>query len=211
MKTSMNNRIAAARSRAFARGGFTLIELMAVIVIVAILAALTVSVGMYLRQDSSRKLTVAAIEVLSSALAAYQDETGTVPSETCPNDKWIVPPLVLTPYNTSEIAQATARSMNLYSQLTTVKSSNDRLASLPKEVCDQTNKLFLDGFERPIDYRETGGMGGAPLLISAGADGMFGYPHTIAVNDGGIKARDYPGNTTEEAAYANAQKDNIQK
>jgi len=195
MKTSMNNRIAAAQRQAFLRGaswrgGFTLIELMAVIVIVSILAALTVSVGMYLRQDSSRKLTVATMDILSAAIAAYQDEIGFVPDDNAPNDPNPPPPTPVT-----ENTQAEARSKNLYKQLSEVKSSAERLANLPQEAKD-SNEFFLDGFERPIDYQKNKGMGGAPVLISAGPDGVFGFSTT-----------QYP-NLADREKY---QKDNIQK
>jgi len=171
------------------RRGFTMVELMAAIVIVSILAALTISVSVYLRQDSARKVTVATLDILSTAIEAYREEKGSVPAENSPTNP-----------TGNELAQATARSKNLYTQLFQVKSSADRLANLPKEANGENRKnpasMFYDGFGNPIDYQSFGGLGGAPLLRSAGPDGKFGF-----------SVAEFP----TYAEQVKFQKDNIQK
>ena len=166
MNTSTNN----LKAIPHPRRGFTIIELLAVIVILGILTALTVSVGMYLKQDSARKATVATLDILSAAIAAYAEETGAVPAGD---------PGAAT-NTTSDIAyaaEAHKRSASLRAQLEGVRSSRERIANLPQEATPrfgQYANAFVDGFEMVIDYLPSGGMGGATLLISAGPDGKFG-------------------------------------
>ena len=191
--------MAAARSRR----GFTLIELMAVIVIIAILVALIFSVGLYLRHDSGNKVTLATLDILSVAIEAFHAETGKMPEEANVSGA------------ATEIEAAITRSKYLGAQLLSARSSNERLIHLPQDAIRShpTNgKLepsqflcFQDGFERPIDYRKEKGMGGAPMLISAGPDGKFGYTKSPPGGD----AWWFSSSPTDDEA--NAQKDNIQK
>jgi len=149
--------------------GFTLIELLAVIVILGIIVALVISVGVYLRNESSRKSTVATMEIIANALAAYQEDKGITPAEDKPNA------FVTNPADApAEMTAAQQRCKNLYGQLSACKSSADRLASLPQDANDTTNSQFLDGYGNTIDYRIAGGVGNKPVLISAGPDGKFG-------------------------------------
>jgi len=144
--------------------GFTLIELLAVIVILGIIVALVISVGAYLRNEGSRKSTVATMDIIANAVAAFQEENGKPPLEAVPTS----------PTGTDE-AQAKIRCQNLYTWLQGVKRSADLLAALPEDAIDKTASpwCFLDGYGNAIDYKMNGGVGNKPVLISAGPDGKF--------------------------------------
>ncbi len=58
---------------------FTLIEILVTLAIILILAGALVGAGKYLRVRAERQLTQSAIEVISTALQQYYDQTGNFP------------------------------------------------------------------------------------------------------------------------------------
>ena len=58
---------------------FTLIEVLVTLAIILILAGALVTAGKYLRVRAERQLTQSAIEVISTALQQYYDQTGNFP------------------------------------------------------------------------------------------------------------------------------------
>jgi len=189
MNTSTNNHNAAARPRQ----GFTLIEMMAVIVIIAILAALIVSVGLYLRHDSGNKTTMATMDVLSTAIEAYQADKGFLPDEDRDGK-------VSAAVTEIDAARERSKSLRRELELANLKCCDERVANLPQEALG-SDGTFVDGFGNPIDYRMNKGMGGASMLISAGPDGKFGYVKTSSPDDWW-----YPATPSGDR-----EKDNIQK
>jgi prepilin-type N-terminal cleavage/methylation domain-containing protein len=58
---------------------FTLIEVLVTLAIILILAGTLIGAGKYLRVRAERQLTASAIEVISTALQQYYDQTGSFP------------------------------------------------------------------------------------------------------------------------------------
>jgi prepilin-type N-terminal cleavage/methylation domain-containing protein len=58
---------------------FTLIEVLVTLAIILILAGALITAGKYLRVRAERQLTASAIEVISTALQQYYDQTGNFP------------------------------------------------------------------------------------------------------------------------------------
>jgi prepilin-type N-terminal cleavage/methylation domain-containing protein len=63
------------------KSGFTLIELLTVIAVIAILAALTLAIAGYVRDQAARSLAKSQIAMISSALEAYHADNGTFPKQ----------------------------------------------------------------------------------------------------------------------------------
>ena len=64
----------------FARRGFTLIEVLVVIVVIAILAGLVLSTAGYIQKKSARSRAEAEVAALSAALESYKVEYGAYPT-----------------------------------------------------------------------------------------------------------------------------------
>ncbi len=63
------------------RSGFTLVELLTVIVIIVALAALTIQVAGYANQKGGRARAAAEIAAMEAALESYKADNGTYPSD----------------------------------------------------------------------------------------------------------------------------------
>jgi prepilin-type N-terminal cleavage/methylation domain-containing protein len=167
--------------------GFTLIEIMVVILILAVLVALVVGISKTVSIEVARRRTVAIQGQLLAAIRAYTDAHNNTP----PSDSLSTPPA--TPPATSGYGStdpsmwaAQYRIADLYLQLAGEPASAKVLSSLPPEAVytptlpfrqSDVNKgkfkLFRDGFDNDMDYRLSG-LGGRPVIISAGPDGHFG-------------------------------------
>jgi len=159
------------RRRAPAGGGFTMIEMMVVILILMILVTLIVSVGRYVYEDASRKQTQANQAVIIAAIDIYYDTGKEYPSDT-----------------DSPASDATIKSSNsLYRGLTgvaggdpadpAVKAATAKINDLSSDAMDQVDDggtkywVFKDGYDKEMSYDADGGLGGTPVIISAGPDG----------------------------------------
>ncbi|RPI64299.1 MAG: type II secretion system protein [Planctomycetaceae bacterium] len=142
------------------RKAFTLIEMLVVIGILMVLAALIVGVSRYVMEESANKKTVAIQAVIMSATKAYHDKNKAYPDS---ND---APP---TDPNSGDIKK-------LYDALnpsTPDAKIVDKLKLLPKEAIDSASHTFKDSWDKDMRYYKTGGLGGGPVIISAGPDGDF--------------------------------------
>ena len=137
------------RTRSRKPGGFTLIEILVVILIISILVALVASFTGVMISYSKAKGTQADLQVLLAAIRAFRDANDNYP-------------------NATDIAM-------LRTQLEATPQARERLANLSEQAYPpDPGKDFLDQFGRALRYDMDGGKGGEPVLISAGPNGMFG-------------------------------------
>jgi prepilin-type N-terminal cleavage/methylation domain-containing protein len=191
----------ACRKSRSAAGGFTLIELLVVIAVLAILATLVIGVGKYIYEDAARRQTQTYQDIIMGAIDVYQDETGAYPPEegtggTRPwawsseqGGRWL---------GYDSVWPHTCRSWGLMEALTSVPAAKAKLDSLPDDAFarwpipkgqetgggwkqldndDVYRTIFVDAYGQVIDYQRDGGLGGRPVVISAGPDTLFGYDH----------------------------------
>ena len=132
--------------------GFSLVEVLAVVVIIAILVTLTVAVVGALTVRAEADEVKTELQVIMTAIQVYYDEEGSYP--------------VADPADPAGPA--------LGDQLKTVPAARDRLASLNKTYFFEDNgHLHLrDRYGNDIGYFSDQGPGGTPVLWSLGADGI---------------------------------------
>lgn len=135
------------------KAGFTIIEMMVVLFILAILVALVVGVGKYVRDEAARKETASTQALLMAAIQAYHDIRGVYPSEPADDN------------NTDN------RNKNLVLQLRAIEASRSKFDNLPAKA--RTTDFVVDAYSKTLDYRANMGLGGAPVIISAGPDQDF--------------------------------------
>lgn len=126
------------------RRGFTLVEILVVIVIITILAAAMMGIGKGIMEKAKRNTTETTLQVLNSALQEYYDQRKFYP--TCDPGQ-------------------------LYQELDSLPSCREILERLPDKATG-LNQRLLDGWETPLDYVNPND-GNFPSVISAGSDGDF--------------------------------------
>ena len=136
-------------------GGFTMIEMMAVLTILAILIALVVGVGEHIMDEARRKQTIATQEVVMQAIQAYYKNNGP-------------------PYPPEESDGTTDELM---ANLEGDRDAKVLLQGLDDDAYkgtteDPTLRLW-DAYGREMRYRDDEGLGGAPVLISPAKDGTW--------------------------------------
>lgn len=122
--------------------GFTLVEMLTVLMILAIILGLVVGISRYLMEEAARKQTEVTQAVLMDAVLRYKTINNGTP-----------PP-----------------SLNALISSTDPKFEEVRAIALkvPKDKFDGTTAW--DGWGSPMDYSSTGGRGGTPVIISGGSD-----------------------------------------
>ena len=149
------------------RAGLTLIELLAVMFILAILVALVVGVGRYVIDDANKRKTQQTLTVLKEAVQSYHDAAS---------------PKAYPDGNGDDASAA-----QIFSALTSpedsprVQAAMERIRRLPEDAMETggSANVFLDAWGRKIRYDKDGGFGGRPVFISAGSDGDFGTDDDI--------------------------------
>lgn len=150
-----------AASPAAGAAGFTVIELLVVISILAILVGLVISVGAHVRMKGLQDDTVNMLGIVQQAVDAYKDATGDYPEQDVD-------------FGGPDYAgQAAANSQALLRDLRSVEASKDRLRNLPGGRIDIDNNTLIDAFGNSINYLRDGGAGGLPVIVSAGKDGVW--------------------------------------
>ena len=168
----------AARPAHPSRWGFTLVELLLVMFILSVLVGLIVGVSWYVIEQGRKQETLSNQKRLMAAIDAYRKVTGNVPN------------VVYKPDLTS--ASDPNQVMGLL--LTTLSTGS------PNGPIDRATRPFLDGvstldaYGKSMLYLYDGGVGGKPVIVSAGPDGVFGFE------------KEYKGNSILQKQY---QKDNI--
>jgi len=147
------------------RNGFSLVELLVAIAIIALLITIGVGVGQKVMTAGNVKVTEANMAIIMNAIEYYQElDTDATPYEP--------------PDDTND--RPNRQSRDLYTALTADNEVQAKLASLPADAVESSSPgHFLDKFGKEIWYDATGGLGGTPLLTSAGPDGYFGTEDDI--------------------------------
>jgi len=139
-------------------GGFTLVELLLVMFVLSVLVALVVGVGSHVIEQARITETVQTQTTLLSAIDAYRRVTGHYPDED-PNAEGSIQRLM-------EVLQAagdhSARGEEIRKQVTPYLQAG-------------AGSLQVDAFGNTMLYFAKRGIGGKPLILSAGPDGDFGH------------------------------------
>lgn len=138
------------------RKAFTLIELLAVILVISILVAVVVGVATQVIRKSAEDSTKLYMQIIIKAVSVYHEEYGAYPDLDPAGDD-------------------TARGAELYAKLWVTPRCRERLSPLPPEamLAPGGNRYFVDGYQNTLRYHSRG-LGGAPYLESCGGDGNFG-------------------------------------
>ncbi|MDY6913531.1 MAG: hypothetical protein SVT52_03635, partial [Planctomycetota bacterium] len=152
-----------------------------VIFILAILVALVVGVGNYVLDEARRKNTVAIQAILMDAVQKFYDEFDNYPADQDPpSDTYSNPEQsagVLLHYLTGNNV-FDAEDLNYLGYSGDSDDLRQRiqelllptLRNLPEDAFETGATFFSDGYGNAIRYENDGGLGGQPVLISAGAD-----------------------------------------
>ncbi|MCF7958969.1 MAG: type II secretion system protein GspG [Phycisphaerae bacterium] len=136
------------------RRGFTLVEILVVIVIITILAAAMMGIGKGIMEKTKRNTTETTLQVLNSALQEYYDQFKGYP---------------------------TCGPGQLYQALDALPSCREILERLPDNATGADQRL-LDGWGTPLDYLNPND-GNFPSVSSAGSDGDFNTADDIFSGD----------------------------
>ena len=153
--------------------GFTLIELLVVIFIIAILVTLAVGIGKYVYDEAGRKQTQATQAIVMQAIDVFYELTGDYPDDTAAGGGGDNSTEALVYRLRGEEFLATEAALKDRVQ----KRVRDKLLELPEDAL--VNNTIRDGFEEPMRYEAAGGLGGRPVLISKGPDGVLGNEDDI--------------------------------
>lgn len=134
------------------RRAFTLIEMLAVLFIMAILVALTASVSSWVTTESNRRQTREIMGILQQALQVYYDTHDEYPDDDGGGDT--------SPGKLYEALKDNSKALMI-------------IRKLPEEAIGN-NTTFCDAWGNVIRYEKAGGFGNQPVLISAGPDMEFG-------------------------------------
>jgi prepilin-type N-terminal cleavage/methylation domain-containing protein len=155
------------------RNAFTMVELMVVMLILTVLAAMVVGLGHYVAQKQSRDLTKTQQRIIMTAAQEYFSTYNTMP-EVSANGPYACSLQDLS----AEENAIYGRINELYAKLDTVAACQKILQELPAGSITRGHLshpgAFVDAYGKYMDYQPSGGMGGAPVLISGGPDGYIG-------------------------------------
>jgi prepilin-type N-terminal cleavage/methylation domain-containing protein len=153
--------------------GFTLVELLVVIGIIAILVGLVAGISQHVMNESSRRETTAAQATLKGAINAFHEVMGFDPNTG-------TSPLMLKDPNSGVylLNMLRGKAANGAADLPQAKAIQAAtmkiLAKLPGTALKDGNSGVHDGWGNTMCYGPTGALGDMPLLISAGLNGKFG-------------------------------------
>ncbi len=160
--------------------GFTMVELLVVLLILSTLAAMVIGVGHLLAQKQDRVLTQSNQKIILAAISKYADRRGgEVPANPAdPGAGTYVDVAVSRPTGfTDSKWEVFARSSLLYLKLEGDAECMRIIDQLPRGTVVRgvlgEPAAFVDAYGNYMDYLENGAFGG-PLLISGGPDGYIG-------------------------------------
>ena len=179
--------------------GFTLVELLLVMFILSVLLALVVGVSWYVVEEGRKKETVVRQKNLLAAIDAFRKVTGRVPGEITTDGIFFDPDSSVTyKYNAGELMTRLLNVLTTGSYSNANPDINSALYKATSPFLGQASgTMITDAYGNSMLYIKDGGVGGKPVIISAGPDGKFGY---------GGKT---DGSTTNAPVNKQQQKDNI--
>lgn len=154
------------------KDGFTLVEIVVVVALIAILASIVVGIAGRIDSQAKEKAVEGVFVLLDSALQEYRQFTDKFPEQ--PEDNF---------------ANAAAHSEFLYQELHSVPDSRTVLEKIDKSLLENkygtagtqagTSVEIYDPWGMPLDYRYKPGEN-FPVMISAGPDKTFGTADDIS-------------------------------
>ncbi|MFA6135356.1 MAG: prepilin-type N-terminal cleavage/methylation domain-containing protein [Phycisphaerae bacterium] len=168
------------------RGGFTLIELLVVMFILAILVAIVVSVSSYVTKSANEKETRGTQALVMEAIQSWHDADPNPTTKSYPPDEYVSGTYV--PEDSPQILVNQLTGVSSTAPVLgapdaagpQVKAAKDILLKLPRQAwAGLASDLIKDAWGVPMRYEQAGGLGGRPVLISAGADKVFGSDDDI--------------------------------
>ena len=189
--------------------GFTLIEMLVVIFILSILVTLVVGVGNYVYDEAGRKQTQTTMAILRNTIDAFQDEFDQYPRDDISVDPTADSANVLLRYLAGDLIDNAPDDLTTDACTDLINNSSptgpeirqlrarirgvtrEKVLNLSKDAYSPTRSAstnlltaqFNDGFGNPIRYEQAGGLGGRPVLISAGPDEDFGAADPTKAED----------------------------
>jgi prepilin-type N-terminal cleavage/methylation domain-containing protein len=181
------------------RKAFTLIEIMVVVFIIVVLLGIIVGVSRYVSEETARKQTEATQRQVMVLVDNFQEAFGKPPADTDPpggtyDEDASIRALMtwLQPWdNMKREFRLTAQDYAyLYpgapADATRLKQLGTKIQSVTSQGLQQLTKSaynpdvlqgapleLRDGWDNAMRYERAGGMGGRPVLISAGPDEEF--------------------------------------
>jgi prepilin-type N-terminal cleavage/methylation domain-containing protein len=155
------------------RRAFTLIEMMAVIGILAILVALISGAASYVFRESSESETRASMGVIMLAVDAYYDIYEADPSINKANPAM---PNAYPPKGDLWVSYLVGDKAAIAYKSRIKSATGPILLKLNNSAFRQDDGgtwRVYDGFDKPMEFDPSGGIGGRPVIISAGADNDF--------------------------------------
>ncbi len=151
------------RNRTERYGGFTLIELMTVMFIMAIVVALVVGVGRFVMEEARRKETRNNQAIVMTAVEAYIEVARPYANE--PEEAFPSEDVKKFFYEIAQVDNASGK------ENPTSFVIREQVAGFPPEWTEMGS--FPDGWGQSMVYERTGSANGGPVLISPGPDGEF--------------------------------------
>ena len=203
--------------------GFTMVELLVVLMVLGILVAVVVGIGNYVIDEQHRTQTRSWQKTILQSVEKYVSINGSRPPKLHP--VWVDKGMV------SDVPQMRSRTLHQY--LLNETGSFEIIRGLPTGAVSFDIPFhstagdefyvgeFFDSYGWIMDWHPTGGAAGTPVLVSRGPDQDFGYRQVAATNPDGTEKQDEYGNTiyneiadgpydpVDDADLIEAQKDNI--
>ncbi|MCK5114049.1 MAG: prepilin-type N-terminal cleavage/methylation domain-containing protein [Phycisphaerae bacterium] len=153
--------------------GFTLIELIIVIAIIAILTAIGLYVGDKVLKASKTKETVANMQIIMHAVEIYQEEYEECPKHNA-NDSF-KGNVLLDIFKYGESPEPSSPNTD-HEEFwdAKIKPIIDKLPGNAFVKTGNTATGFKDAFDVPFVFEPAAGLGGTPRLVSSGPDELFG-------------------------------------
>jgi len=157
------------------RRGFTLVELMLVMFILSVLVSLVVGVSWYVIEQSRKTETLDTQRRLMAVVDAYRKVTNKLPYYRTPGDR------DYNPNGTSyqkDPDEHMKRLMEVLEGKYNTTVAND--STIKAMLGETANSMTSDAYGKSMIFLSDKGVGGNPVIISAGPDGVFGYETGLA-------------------------------
>jgi len=162
-----------------ARRGFTLVELMLVMFLLSVLVAMVVGVSWYVIEQGRKTETLNHQRLFMAAVEAYRKVTGKLPYKRDFRDCDYNPNS-----NRPDDYDPDRHMARLVKLLRGESPRNDAVANDPtiKAMFGESGEAMTsDAYGKSMVFLSDKGVGGSPVVISAGPDGMFGLERGLTV------------------------------